>query len=81
VDSGTDLILNYPEMSTVILSETFDIRIPQDVRDALELTPGEELHVMQYAGRIEFVPVRKIQSMRGFLAGMDTEIKRDEDRL
>jgi hypothetical protein len=30
---------------------------------------------------VEFIPVRPIQQMRGFLRGMDTTVERDEDRL
>ena len=68
-------------MSTVTLSPNFEVLIPEDVRQALHLTPGEQLHVMPYDGRVEFIPVRSARSMRGFLQGMDTTIDRDEDRL
>jgi AbrB family looped-hinge helix DNA binding protein len=68
-------------MSTVTLSPTFEVLIPEDIRTSLHLTPGEKLHVMPFAGRVELIPVRPIQQMRGFLSGMDTMIERDEDRL
>jgi len=48
---------------------------------ALRLTPGEKLRVMRYHDRIEFIPVRPSQQMRGFLRGMDTSIEREGDRL
>jgi AbrB family looped-hinge helix DNA binding protein len=68
-------------MSTVTLSPNFEILIPQDVREALHLSAGEQFRVVPYDGRVELIPVRPIQTMRGFLRGMDTNIERDEDRL
>jgi AbrB family looped-hinge helix DNA binding protein len=67
-------------MSTVTLSSTFEVLIPKEIRESLQLTPGEKLHVMPFAGRVELIPVRSVQSMRGSLSGMDTTIERDEDR-
>lgn len=68
-------------MSTVTLSPKFEVLIPQAIREALNLTVGEQLHVIPYAGRVEFIPVRPIQQMRGFLRGMDTTLDREDDRL
>ena len=51
------------------------------VRDALHLSPGEQFRVIPYAGRLEFIPIRKASDLRGFARGMDTTIERDEDRL
>jgi AbrB family looped-hinge helix DNA binding protein len=68
-------------MNTVTLSSNFDVIIPEAIRQSLHLVPGEKLHVMPYDGRFEFIPVRSVQSMRGFLKGMDTNIDREEDRL
>jgi AbrB family looped-hinge helix DNA binding protein len=69
------------DMDTVTLSPKFQVVIPQAIREALHLTAGEKLRVMRYANRIEFIPVRPIQQMRGFLRGMDTIIEREDDRL
>ncbi len=68
-------------MDTVTLSPEFQVVIPKAIREALHLTAGEEFRVLQYADRVEFIPVRPIQEMRGFLRGMDTTIERDADRL
>lgn len=68
-------------MSTVTLSANFEVLIPQAIREALQLTAGEQLHVIPYAGRVEFIPVRPIRQMRGFLRGMDTKIESEDDRL
>lgn len=73
-----DTLIN---MDTVTLSPKFQVVIPQAIREALQLTPGEKLRVLRYADRVEFIPVRPIQQMRGFLRGMDTVIEREDDRL
>ncbi len=39
------------------------------------------MRVVSYAGRVELIPVRTLNSLRGFLSGMDTTIERDQDRL
>jgi AbrB family looped-hinge helix DNA binding protein len=45
-------------METVVVSPTFQVRLPKAVREALGLEPGQRLRVVQYAQRIELVPVR-----------------------
>ena len=68
-------------METVTLSPKFQVVIPQAVREALRLTAGEKLRVISYADRVEFIPVRPMKQMRGYLRGMDTALTRDPDRL
>ncbi|EKD54094.1 MAG: transcriptional regulator AbrB family [uncultured bacterium] len=67
-------------MQTVTISPKYQIVIPKEIREALHLVPGEKLHVFRYQNRLEFVPVKDIKKMRGFLKGIDTQIKRDKDR-
>ena len=67
--------------STVTISPKFQVVIPQAIREALHLIPGEKLRVLRHANRVEFIPVRPIQEMRGFLKNMDTNIHREGDRL
>lgn len=68
-------------MDTVTVSPKFQVVIPQAVREALGLSSGEKLRVMAYADRVEFIPVRRMKDMRGYLRGLDTRIERDADRL
>ncbi len=68
-------------MDTVTLSPKYQVVIPQAIRQALGLRAGEKFNVMHYANRVEFIPVRPMQEMRGFLRGMDTTIVREDDRL
>ena len=69
------------DMSTVTISPKFQVVIPQAIREALHLVPGEKLRVLRHSNRVEFIPVRPIQEMRGFLKNMDTTIEREGDRL
>lgn len=69
-------------MNTAILSENFELRVPDEVLAILHLSPGEHFRVIPYAGRLEFIPIRKASELRGFARGMDATIERDEeDRL
>jgi hypothetical protein len=34
-----------------------------------------------YNNRIELIPVRPVKDLRGFLKGIDTAVKREEDRV
>ena len=67
-------------MQTVTVSPKYQIVIPSQIRKSLDINPGEKLEVIPYRGRIELIPVPEMQSMRGFLHGIDTNIIRDADR-
>jgi len=68
-------------MNTVTISPKYQVVIPQSVRKSLHLQPGEKIQVLQYANRIEFIPVKALKAMRGFLKGIDTSVPREGDRL
>jgi AbrB family looped-hinge helix DNA binding protein len=68
-------------MKTVTVSPKYQVVIPRDVREILSIKPGEKMQVINYANRIELVPVKKIKAMRGFLKGIDTTVVREKDRL
>ncbi|HEY0792768.1 MAG TPA: AbrB/MazE/SpoVT family DNA-binding domain-containing protein [Chthoniobacterales bacterium] len=66
----------------VTLSSKYQVVIPRAVRVRLGLKPGMKLQVIEFEGRVEFLPVRHPSILRGFLHGMNPEIKREgEDRL
>jgi AbrB family looped-hinge helix DNA binding protein len=65
----------------VTVSSKYQIVIPHKIRKGLNIQPGEKLEVIQYGDRLEFIPVRSIKNMRGFLKGMDTNIEREDDRI
>ena len=67
-------------MATVTVSPKFQVVIPKDVRDGLDLAPGDKVEEIQLDGRIELVPVRPIASLRGFLKGLKNTFEREGDR-
>ena len=69
-------------MTQVKLSSKYQIVIPQDVRDALGLEPGQPMQVMAYGGNVVAVPVVPLSAAFGMFPGIDTSDPRDhEDRL
>jgi AbrB family looped-hinge helix DNA binding protein len=68
-------------METVTISPKFQVVIPLSIRRQLDLKPGMKLHVFRHEDRVEFMPLKTIKRMRGFLKGMDTLIDREDDRL
>jgi len=68
-------------METVTVSPKFQVVIPRDARRALGIRTGQKVQVIVYEGRLELVPVKPVKKMRGFAKGIDTTIKRENDRL
>ena len=68
-------------MQLVTVSPKYQIVIPKRVREALKLRPGQKMQIVEYAGRIELIPERDIKELRGFLKGINTEFKREADRV
>ena len=68
-------------MQTVKVSPKYQVVIPKSVREKLQLRPGQKMQVIEYNGRIEFIPERDIAELRGFLKGINTEFEREEDRV
>ena len=68
-------------MQSVTVSPKYQVVIPKTIREALNLHPGQKMQVIEYDGRIEFIPERDIKELRGFVRGINTEFKREEDRV
>ena len=68
-------------MQTVTISPKFQIVIPKEIREYLQLSPGQKVQTIMYDGRIELIPIQPLKQMRGFLKGIDTTIARDKDRV
>ena len=60
-------------MSTVTVSSKYQIVIPQEIRAALKIKPGQKLSLLRVGNVVHLVPSRPISELRGFLKGMSTE--------
>ena len=68
-------------MTVVTISSRFQIVIPKDVRERLDLKPGQQVDAIPFRGRIELIPVEPVESMRGALRGINTAVPREDDRV
>ena len=68
-------------MTIVTISSRFQVVIPKNVRESLDLKPGQQVEAIPFKGRIELIPLEPIESMRGFLKGIDTTVPREDDRV
>jgi len=67
-------------MTTVTVSRRFEVVIPQAIREALGIKPGQRIQAFQYQDRIELIPLRPMREGRGMFKGIDTTVNRDPDR-
>lgn len=68
-------------MLTVKVSPKFQVVIPKEIRESLHVLPGQRMQVVQYENRIELILERDVSELEGFLQGINTEFKREKDRL
>ena len=68
-------------MEMVTISPKYQVVIPREIRDQLDLLPGQKFQAMAYGGRIELIPVRPARQMKGLLKGIDTKVEREGDRV
>jgi AbrB family looped-hinge helix DNA binding protein len=73
--------MGYSAMGTVTVSPKFQVVIPKEVRESMGIVPGQKVQLMTYQNRIELIPLKPMKELRGLLKGLDTEIKRDADRV
>jgi len=69
-------------MGVVTLSSKYQIVIPQDVREKMDLKPGQKIVVIEKDGVVHLIPQRPIKEMKGFVKGVDTrKLRNEEDRF
>ena len=69
-------------MDTVTLSSKYQLVIPRDVRQRLDLEPGAKLTVIEKGGILYLVPERPLAELRGVARGTRRKGLRDKkDRL
>lgn len=68
-------------MSTVTVSPKFQVVIPKEIREPMGIHSGQKVQMVQFQNRIELIPIKPINQLRGFLKGIKTDVKRDKDRV
>jgi len=67
-------------MKSLTVSPKFQVVIPKEVRESMGIVSGQKVQMLTYRNRIELIPIKPMKELRGFLKGIDTEVKRDKDR-
>lgn len=68
-------------MTAVTVSPKFQVVIPKNIRESMGIFSGQQLEILRYQNRIELIPIKPMQEMRGFIKGIDTDVPRDDDRV
>ena len=67
-------------MTEVTVSPKFQVVIPKEIRESMGIVSGQKVQMIKYKNRIELIPLNTMSEMKGFLKGIDTEVRRDDDR-
>ena len=84
IDKGSVLPFLYRYgaiMPMVTVSPKFQVVIPKEVRDSMGIESGQKIQMLMYRNRIELIPIKPMKKMKGLLKGMDTDVRKDEDRV
>lgn len=65
-------------MLSVTISPKYQVSLPRQIRERHNIKPGERFIMMSVGDRIEMVPEKKIEDMRGVLSGMDSDNGREK---
>lgn len=68
-------------MTAVTVSPKYQVVIPKEVRESMGIFAGQKIQVLTYQNRIELIPIKPMEKLKGFLKGIDTEVSRDKDRI
>lgn len=68
-------------MTVVTVSSKYQVVIPKEIRESLDIRPGQKVRVLRYGNLIEIIPERPMTEARGLLRGMDGDLDREEDRV
>ena len=69
-------------MARTRVSPRFQVVIPKEVRESMDLHVGQELQVVAKGGMITLVPDRPLSSLRGFAKGIRTDkLREKKDRM
>jgi AbrB family looped-hinge helix DNA binding protein len=65
-------------MARATVSPKFQIVIPKEIRERLDLKPGQQVALIDRGSYVALVPQRPISELRGIAEGAPTDDYRDE---
>ncbi len=69
-------------IATVRVSSKYQIVIPREAREALDIRPGQEFAVLVKGRSVSLVPVPTLEELRGVLNGADlSDLREKVDHL
>ena len=68
-------------MPAVTVSPKYQVVIPKEIREEMDIKPGQKVDMLIYEGNIVLVPLRPIEELRGFVKGITATFEREDDRL
>jgi len=69
-------------MGVVTVSSKYQIVIPLDVREKMNLKPGQKVFVVEKDGVAHLIPEKPMKDLRGFVKGVTTDkLRHEEDRF
>jgi AbrB family looped-hinge helix DNA binding protein len=68
-------------METVKVSKKYQVVIPEKLREAANIKPGDMMVAIAKHGILQYVPVRSLKETKGMIPGLDsTDIRDESDR-
>ena len=69
-------------MGIVTVSSKYQVVIPQEVREKMNLKPGQRVIVIEKDGVVHLIPEKPMKELRGFVKGVTTDkLRHKEDRF
>ena len=68
-------------MPVVTVSPQYQVVIPKEIREEMDIKPGQKVDMLVYKANIVLVPLRPVEELRGFIKGIDATFEREDDRL
>ena len=68
-------------MITATVSSKYQVVIPKEIREKLNIKVGQKFQILHHGERIELIPPKSVKRMRGFLKGNDRQVDREGERL
>jgi bifunctional DNA-binding transcriptional regulator/antitoxin component of YhaV-PrlF toxin-antitoxin module len=66
-------------MTTVKISSTFKINLPQKICKDMNLKAGQKLILIPIGNSLQLIPRRDINDIRGIMSGANTNYLRDRE--